>query len=186
MSSIPLSVPSLKGNEWKYVKECIDTEWVSSTGKYVELFEQKIADYTGSKYAIACINDSSALQVSLCLAGVQPGDEVIVSNFYGPRMGLSHVIPELMKMVIDADNGFINVYSVKHKRTFCYIADAVEMIQLLAEFDQTNNESYNIGNDDEEITMGELAQQIIDLVGKNVVINPLSVTLGSQERRCPS
>ena len=78
MYSIPLSAPSLKGKEWVYVKECIDTEWVSSAGKYVDLFEKKIAKYTGSKYAIACVNGTSALQVSLRLAGVQPEDEVIV------------------------------------------------------------------------------------------------------------
>ena len=77
---IPLSVPSLKGKEWEYVKECIDTEWVSSAGKYVELFEEKIAEYTGSKFAIACVNGTSALPVSLCLAGVEQGDEVIVPN----------------------------------------------------------------------------------------------------------
>jgi len=75
---IPLSVPSLSGNEWQYVKECLDTEWVSSAGKYVDLFEQKISEYTGAKYAVACVNGTSALQVSLRLAGVQPGDEVIV------------------------------------------------------------------------------------------------------------
>ena len=78
MYKIPLSVPSLNGNEMKYVKECIDTEWVSSAGKYVELFEKKIAEYTGSKYAVACVNGTAAIQVSLRLAGVSPGDEVIV------------------------------------------------------------------------------------------------------------
>jgi len=78
MYKIPLSVPSLNGNEMKYVKECIDTEWVSSAGKYVDLFEQKIAEYTGSKYAVACVNGTAAIQVSLRLAGVSPGDEVIV------------------------------------------------------------------------------------------------------------
>ena len=76
--SIPLSVPSLQGNEWQYVKECIDTEWVSSAGKYVDLFEEKIAEYIGSKYAIACVNGTAAIQVSLNLAGINPGDEVIV------------------------------------------------------------------------------------------------------------
>ena len=80
MSKIPLSVPSLNGNELQYVKECIDTEWVSSAGKYVDLFEQKIAEYTGSKYAIACVNGTAAIQVSLRLAGVGAGDEVIVST----------------------------------------------------------------------------------------------------------
>ena len=55
----------------------------------------------------------------------------------------------------NSDEGLINVYSVKHKRTFCYIAEAVEMIQLLAESDKAIGEAYKIGNDDEEITMGE-------------------------------
>jgi aminotransferase in exopolysaccharide biosynthesis len=75
---IPLCVPFFSGNEMEYVKECIDTEWVSSAGKYVDLFENKIAKYTGSKFAIACVNGTSALQVSLRLAGVKSGDEVIV------------------------------------------------------------------------------------------------------------
>ena len=78
MYDIPLSVPSIKGNEWKYIKECLDSEWVSSAGKYVELFEKSIADYTGAKNAIACVNGTAAIQVSLRLAGVEPGDEVIV------------------------------------------------------------------------------------------------------------
>ena len=75
---IPLSVPSIQGNEWKYIKECLDTEWVSSAGKYVNLFEKKIADYTGAKYAVAVVNGTAALHVSLVIAGVQPDDEVIV------------------------------------------------------------------------------------------------------------
>ena len=57
---IPLSAPSLNGNELKYVKERIDTEWVSSAGAYVDLFEQKICEYTGSKYAIACVNGTAS------------------------------------------------------------------------------------------------------------------------------
>ena len=76
--SIPLSVPSINGNEWQYLKECLDTEWVSSAGKYVDLFEKKIAEYTGSKYAVSCVNGTSALQVALRLTGIRPGDEVIV------------------------------------------------------------------------------------------------------------
>ncbi len=61
MYKIPLSVPSLNGYEMKYVKECIDTEWVSSAWKYVDLFEQKIVEDTGSKYAIACVNVTAAI-----------------------------------------------------------------------------------------------------------------------------
>ena len=66
---IPLSVPFLKGNEWEYVKDCIDTESVSSAGQYVELFVKKITEYTGARFAVACVNGTSALQVSLKLAG---------------------------------------------------------------------------------------------------------------------
>ena len=75
---INLNTPTISGNEWKYIKECLDAEWVSSAGQYVELFEKKVKEYVGSKYAIACVNGTSALQVSLRLAGVTSGDEVIV------------------------------------------------------------------------------------------------------------
>ena len=54
---IPLSVPSFRGNEWKYIKECLDTEWVSSAGKYVNKFEEDICEFTGAKYAVACVNE---------------------------------------------------------------------------------------------------------------------------------
>ena len=101
---IPLSVPSLKGNEWQYVKECIDTEWVSSAGKYVDLFEKNIAEYTGSKYAVACINGTAAIQVALRLADVKPGEEVIVPTltFIAPinAVAYNNATPVFM----DADN----------------------------------------------------------------------------------
>ena len=90
-----------------------------------------------------------------------------------------------MKKVVDSENGLVDVFSVNHKRTFCHINDAVEMIRLLAESTQTIGKSYNIGNDDEEITIGDLAQKIINLIGKDVVINPLETTQGSPGRRYP-
>jgi aminotransferase in exopolysaccharide biosynthesis len=77
---ISLHEPSLTGNEWKYVKKCLDQGWVSSAGKYVDLFEEKIKKYTGAKYAVACINGTSALQISLKLVGVTTNDEVIVPS----------------------------------------------------------------------------------------------------------
>jgi len=75
---IPLSVPSLKGNELKYLKECIKTEYVSSVGKYVGLFEKKVCNYTGSKYAVACSSGTSAIQLALRTVGVRENDEVII------------------------------------------------------------------------------------------------------------
>ena len=59
---IPLHEPRFRGNEKKYLNECIETTYVSSVGKFVDLFEQKIADYTGSKYAVAAVNGTAALQ----------------------------------------------------------------------------------------------------------------------------
>ncbi len=75
---IPLSVPEISGNEWRYVKDCLDTGWVSSVGSYVSRFEEMVADYVGAKYAVATVNGTSALHVSLIACGVQPNDEVIV------------------------------------------------------------------------------------------------------------
>jgi perosamine synthetase len=75
---IPLSVPSIKGNEWTYVKECLDTEWVSTAGKYVERFEKDFQSYTGAAHAVACVNGTAALQVALRIAGLRPEEEAIV------------------------------------------------------------------------------------------------------------
>ena len=77
-SMIPLSVPVIQGNEWTYVKECLDTGWVSSAGKFVDRFEQDVARFTGAKFAIACASGTAALHVALRIVGVRQGDEVIV------------------------------------------------------------------------------------------------------------
>jgi perosamine synthetase len=77
---IPLSVPNLSGNEWKYIKDCLDTNWVSSVGSYVSLFEKKVADFCAVKHAIATSNGTAALHISLLLAGVRQGDLVVVPN----------------------------------------------------------------------------------------------------------
>lgn len=75
-----LSGPNIAGNEWKYVKECLDTGWVSSVGAYVSKFENMMAEYTGCKYGIATSNGTAALQIALLLAGVKQGDYVIAPN----------------------------------------------------------------------------------------------------------
>lgn len=78
INMISLSEPEISGNEWKYMKECLDTGWVSSVGKYVTQFEEMMASYVETKYAIATVNGTSALHISLLSCGVQPDDEVIV------------------------------------------------------------------------------------------------------------
>lgn len=75
---IHLHAPAFEGKEWDYVRECLDTGWVSSVGRFVDEFERRLAEYTGVAHAVAVVNGTSALHVSLILAGVQRGDEVLV------------------------------------------------------------------------------------------------------------
>jgi perosamine synthetase len=75
---IPLHEPNFSGNEWKYVKECLDSGWVSSIGNYVDRFEAELEKYTGVKHAIAVVNGTAALQICLKVVGVEQGDEVLV------------------------------------------------------------------------------------------------------------
>jgi perosamine synthetase len=74
---IPLHVPEFVGNEWKYVKDCLDTGWVSSVGAYVDRFERDIAAFIGANHAVAVMNGTAALHLGLLLANVKPGEEVI-------------------------------------------------------------------------------------------------------------
>ena len=90
---VPLCVPEIHGNEWKYIKECLDSNWVSSVGSYVDQFEQVLADYVGAKYAVATVSGTSAIHIALLVAGVQPDDEVLVSNltFIAPANAIRYV-----------------------------------------------------------------------------------------------
>ena len=73
-----LHEPRFAGNEWAYVKQCIDTGWVSSVGSFVDRFERDLAAYTGARHAVVVSNGTSGLQIALHVSGVLPGDEVIV------------------------------------------------------------------------------------------------------------
>lgn len=77
---VALHEPEFAGNEWRYVKDCLDSGWVSYKGAYVERFERDLAAFIGAKAAIAVVNGTAALHVCLILAGVQPGDEVILPS----------------------------------------------------------------------------------------------------------
>ncbi|MEM8527758.1 MAG: LegC family aminotransferase [Bacteroidota bacterium] len=77
---IPLSLPHIAGNEWKYVKDCLDTGWISSAGAYVTQFEQMVADYAGAKYGVAAANGTLGLHLCMHMHGIDRGDYVIVPN----------------------------------------------------------------------------------------------------------
>jgi len=89
---IPLCVPEIRGNEWKYVKECLDTNWVSSVGSFVDRFERMLADYIGTIHAVATTSGTAALHIALLVAGVQPDDEVLVPtlSFIAPANAIRY------------------------------------------------------------------------------------------------
>ena len=90
---IPLAVPAVHGNEWRYIKECLDTNWVSSVGPFVDRFESEVAARVGTRFGVATVNGTAALHVALLLAGVKPEDEVLVSTltFIAPVNAIRYV-----------------------------------------------------------------------------------------------
>jgi UDP-glucose 4-epimerase len=106
-------------------------------------------------------------------------------NVYGPRMGLAHVIPELLLRAHKATDDRLEVFSVDHRRTFCYVDDAVEMIARATESTKCEGQTLNVGTQAPEVAIGELAALIVEVVGKKLEIVALPPTPGSPERRCP-
>ena len=102
---IPLHEPKFIGNEKRYLNQCIDTTFVSSVGKFVGKFEKKIAKYTSTKYAIATTNGTSALHISLILAGVKQDDEVITQplNFIASCNAISYCNAKPIFIDVDKD-----------------------------------------------------------------------------------
>ena len=75
---IPVAAPVFAGREREYVADCMESGWISSAGKYVELFEAEFAKFCGVRHAVSCCNGTAALHLALAALGVGPGDEVIV------------------------------------------------------------------------------------------------------------
>ena len=106
-------------------------------------------------------------------------------NFYGPRMGFSHVIPELMQKMYKSKNGIIKIVSPNHKRTFCYIPDAVEMIYKLSQSNKSLKKTYNIGSFEKSISICQLAKKISKIIDKKIILIKSSSETGSPTNRQP-
>ena len=100
---IPLSIPNLAGNEWKYVKECIETGWVSSAGSYVTAFENKVAEFAGSQYGVSAVNGTSGLHLAMHLLGVNQDDHIIVPNITFIASANAAVYTNAEPIFFDAD-----------------------------------------------------------------------------------
>ena len=103
---IPLCVPEIRGNEWKYVKECLDTAWVSSAGPFVDRFEREMAARVGSPRGVAAVNGTAALHIALLVYGIEPDDEVLVSSltFVAPVNAIHYI--GAWPVFIDSDPGY--------------------------------------------------------------------------------
>lgn len=131
---IPLSVPNIAGNEWKYVKDCLDTGWISSVGSYVTQFEEMVAGFAGAKYGVAAVNGTAALHISLLLSGVKENDYVILPNltfvasansikYLGADPLLIDADPDLWQMDLDLLEEFLENETDEKNGDLIYIKD---------------------------------------------------------------
>jgi perosamine synthetase len=100
---ISLAEPEIRGREWEYVKQCLDTNWVSTVGSFVDRFEGEITAYTGCSHAVATTNGTAALHLALLAAGVRPDDEVVMPalTFIAPANAIRYV--GAWPVFVDAD-----------------------------------------------------------------------------------
>jgi perosamine synthetase len=121
--TIALHEPEFSGQEWAYVKDCIDTGWVSSVGAYVDRFERDLCAITGAKHAVATANGTAALHICLLLAGVEAGDEVLMPalTFIATANAVSyaHAVPHF----VDSEETTLGVDA---PRLQAYLAQAAD------------------------------------------------------------
>ena len=124
---------------------------------------------------------------SLCHHSGLPFTCVRPHNVYGPRMGLVHVVPELAKKIHALDKGGdLEVFSPDHKRAFCYVDDAVEIIARLMTGGEDCQGVFNLGTQNPEVTIKEVAQTVVDVIGKPINLIDGPTMTGSPTRRCPN
>ena len=112
---VPLSVPVFTGNEKKYLEECIDSTFVSSVGKFVDRFEEMVAEYTGAKKAVVCVSGTNALHMAMMLVGVERNDEVITQalTFIATCNAISYIGAHPVFIDVDKDTMGLSPKAVK-------------------------------------------------------------------------
>jgi len=119
-----------------------------------------------------------------CKAYRKPCVIVRFHNVYGPRMGYEHVIPELHGRAKEGQNPLV-VYSADHRRAFCYVQDAVNLLIQMMRNPAADGLTFNVGNDREEVTMRELAERILRLMNLKRTITAQPALNDPIVRRCP-
>lgn len=123
---IPLSVPELAGNEWRYIKECLDTNWVSSVGPFVDRFEAAFAARSKARHAVASVNGTAALHLALRAVGLKPGELVVLPDltFAAPAFAVAYCGAKPVFM--DADPATWQMDAAKTAR---FLAEECRMVQ---------------------------------------------------------
>ncbi len=113
LDPIPLCEPQIQGNEWKYIKESLDTNWVSSAGPFVSRFENMLADLVGIRHGVATASGTAALHIALLVAGVEPDDEVLVPTltFIAPVNAIKYI--GAIPVLIDAEPNYWQIDTEK-------------------------------------------------------------------------
>ena len=129
---IPLHSPYFGGNEKKYLNECIDTTFVSSVGKFVDRFEEMVAEYTGAKKAVVCVNGTNALHMAMMLVGVERDDEVITQalTFIATCNAISYIGAHAVFVDVDRETMGLSPFAMK-----CWLEKNAEV---------RNSQCYNI------------------------------------------
>lgn len=112
---VPLHVPTLLGNEKKYLNDCIDSTFVSSVGKFVDRFEEMVAEYTGAKKAVVCVNGTNALHLAMLLVGVERDDEVLTQalTFIATCNAISYIGAHPVFIDVDRDTMGLSAVAVE-------------------------------------------------------------------------
>lgn len=112
---VPLHAPCFAGNEKKYLEECIDSTFVSSVGKFVDRFEDMVAEYTGSSKAVVCVNGTNALHMAMLLVGVEREDEVLTQalTFIATANAISYIGAHAVFLDVDRDTMGLSPVAVR-------------------------------------------------------------------------
>lgn len=114
--SVALHEPSFEGNEWKYLKECLDSTYVSSVGDFVDKFELDLAKFTGASFAVSVASGTAALHISLLLAGVEPDDEVITPALTFVATANAVIYCNAVPHFVDVDESTLGIDTIKLRK----------------------------------------------------------------------
>jgi nucleoside-diphosphate-sugar epimerase len=188
----------LNSMDWLAKAGCGRLLFASTSEAYAGSVELGVAPVPTDETAPLCIRDiqhprsTYALTKMLGEAFVthcarQQGFESVIVRFhnvYGPRMGMSHVVPELMQRIYKMMNP-LPVYGLEQTRAFCYVTDAVRACASLMTCRLAGPEIVNVGNDREQVSIEELAQKLMKVTGFHPAIQRLPAPEGGVTRRCP-